>query len=241
MRVNTWKSSLFTSSPTTCGGQWVEVPKQIKVKRMETVSNAHDLSSGTPMEKLYGNHANNMKALANKARKAYLDTPRLVRNPQAAKEYATEVASLNAKLNAARKNAPLERQAQSIAAARVKQQRLDHPEWDKDDIKKAQRLALRDARLRTGASKSNVVITDREWEAIQKGAISDTKLDAILTSAGTDQIKTLATPRSQRGVISAARKAQISRLSAAGYTVAEIAEATGVSTGSVSELIREGR
>ena len=223
------------------GGQWVEVPKQIKVKRMETVSNAHDLSSGTPMEKLYGNHANNMKALANKARKAYLDTPRLVRNPQAAKEYASEVASLNAKLNAARKNAPLERQAQSIAAARVKQQRSDHPEWDKDDIKKAQRLALRDARLRTGASKSNVVITDREWEAIQKGAISDTKLDAILTSAGTDQIKTLATPRSQRGAISAARKAQISRLSAAGYTVSEIAEATGVSTGSVSELIREGR
>ena len=109
--------------------------------------------------------------------------------------YAPQVASLNAKLNIAKKNAPLERQAQSIADTTVSQKRQARPDLDPADIKKIKNQALAEARIRTGAGKKRIDITDQEWDAIQAGAISNSKLKEILDNSDLDRVRQLATPR----------------------------------------------
>ena len=58
---------------------------------MEAAKDANKLSSGTPIEKLYGDHANEMKRLGDKARLEYLKTGKQERKPEAARKYKDEV------------------------------------------------------------------------------------------------------------------------------------------------------
>jgi hypothetical protein len=135
---------------------------------------------------------------------------------------------LNAKLNIALKNSPLERQAQIIANTTVKRKKEASPNMDADDLKKIRNQALAEARVRTGAKKTLVDITDREWEAIQAGAISPHKLKQIVDNANLDRIKQLATPRSTATLSSTKlKKAQV--LLDSGASRADVAEALGVS------------
>src|SRR5690606_22098570 len=87
-----------------------EVPRTTKSKRLAETNDAHTLSSGTPMETLYADHSNRLKALANKARLEALRAPSIKVSPSAKKTYAREVGSLDAKLALAKQNQPLERQ-----------------------------------------------------------------------------------------------------------------------------------
>jgi hypothetical protein len=98
-------------------------------------------------------------------------------------------------LNLAKKNAPLERQAQAIANQTVSQKRQANPDMDASDLKKIKNQALTEARIRTGAGKQRIVLTPEEWNAIQAGAISNSKLKDILDNADLDTVKKLATPR----------------------------------------------
>jgi hypothetical protein len=179
-----------------------------------------------------------MKALGNQARKSYVETPNLEYNSSAAKTYAKEVESLNSKLAVAQKNAPRERQAQIIANANYEAQLKAHPEWkDSNDKKKKIRgQAIQDARAQVGAKKERVKITDREWEAIQAGAITNNKLLQILNNTDSDALKERAMPKETRTV----RDSQIARMksmSNSGYSLREIADALGVSPSTVSKYI----
>lgn len=218
---------------------WVDVPNQIKLPQMETVKNAHRLSSGSPVEMVYGDYANAMKAMANRTRKAMLGVPSLKRNPRAAKVYAPEVDSLKAKLRAAIANHPLERRAMVVAGAAVKAQLAANPDMDKDEIKKVRQKALRAARERVGSDKEGrrVTITDREWEAIQAGAISHTMLSDILDNTDLDAIRQRATPRTKKG-LHPVSEARATAMLDAGYTQAEIADALGVSPSTINELLQ---
>ena len=219
-------------------GRWVpEETDELVVRReharMTLVKDAHELSSGTPMEEIYADYANGMKGLANKARLELMATPNLKRDPDARKKYAEEVSSLEDKLILAKTNAPREREAQRLAALKIKAIEDENPQMDKDDLKKAKAQALRTARDRTGASKNRIVPTDKEWEAIQAGAISHTKLKEILANGDQEAIVKLATPKDQKTL----RKSQISlikSMAASGYTQAEIAERLGVSPTTVN-------
>src|SRR5690606_35267823 len=171
------------------------VVKQVKVKRLERAEDAHTLSSGRPIESVYADYSNRMKALANQTRKSQLETKSTPYSPSAKQTYASEVASLNAKLNVALKNAPRERKAQLLANAQVKLKRQAKPDMEESTLKKVKRQALEEARVRTQAKKVRVDITPSEWNAIQAGAISNHKLEQILNNADLDKIKTLATPR----------------------------------------------
>jgi hypothetical protein len=195
--------------------------------RMAETDNAYTLSSGTAMEAIYADHANRLKSLANTARKSMIQTPRLERSPSAAVQYSEEVASLNAKLNVARKNRPLERQAQIVANAQVQMKRQANPNITPEQIKKAEGQALQAARARIGARKIRVDITPTEWEAIQSGAISDSKLSQILDNADLDQIKQYATPRTAT-VMTPSTMARAKAMLSGGATQAEIASALGV-------------
>ena len=170
-----------------------------------------------------------MKALANRARKSLVETPGFKYDPAANKKYSAQVKSLDAKLNEALKNAPLEARAQLVANQLYQAKKDDHPEYDADDLKKLRNRCLSQGRAMVGAKKHLVDITDDEWEAIQNRAISASKLSAILDNANSDRVKELATPRQgvamTQSMISRA-KAMINR----GYSRAEVAERLGVST-----------
>ena len=215
------------------------VQRLTKSTKMAEVEDARELSSGTTMENLYADHANKLKALGNQARKEALRTPNLEYSPSANKTYKKEVATLDAKLNNALKNAPRERQAQIIANHVVRMKLQDNPGMDKDDIKKVKNQALSEARIRTGASKDNIVITDKEWAAIQAGAISTSKLTKILNNTDIDVVKQLATPRTSTS-ITPAKKSRIKSMLNLGYTQAEIADAVGVSTSTITEIQKGG-
>jgi DNA-binding CsgD family transcriptional regulator len=220
---------------------YTPVPKTVKVKKLELTSDAHSLVSNaqTPMEMIYADHSNRMKALANEARKSYLSVKNVEHNSSATKAYAQQVSTLNAKLNTALKNKPLERQAQLIANATVKMKTQANPNMDADDLKKTKLQALATARARTGASKSQIEITPDEWDAIQAGAITQNKLSQILDNANMDQVKALATPR-VNPVMTASKTSSAKAMLANGYTPAQIADQLGVAISTInSALSRE--
>ena len=189
-----------------------------------------------PTELAYAEYANAMKAMGNAARKAMITTKDTPYNPEARTIYKKEVDSLEAKLNVALKNAPRERQAQTIANAVVQAKKKDNPDMTNKEIKKAGQQALDAARRQVGAKKEQVVITDREWEAIQAGAISTNKLKKILDNADMDKVKQLATPKSSNKVNTQTIN-RIKTLKANGYTNAEIANKLGISTSTVIKNI----
>lgn len=204
--------------------------------QMAETKDARTLSSGTPQEEAYASYANKMKSLANQARKEMMSTGKIPYSASAKATYQNEVDSLNAKLNVALKNAPRERQAQVIANATVAAKKQANPDMTNAEIKKANQQALTSARAQVGAERKPVVITDREWEAIQAGAISESKLTQILNNADIDSLRQRATPRATT-TLSAAKQSRIASMSASGYSTSEIAEALGVSTSTVSKYL----
>ena len=211
-----------------------ETPKTIKSTKGAETSDARTLSSGTLMEEIYANHANKLKALAKKARAASIDIPNAKYNPSAKKTYAPEVSSLMHKLNVALKHAPYERQAQIMANQIVKTKKKANPNMDADKIKKLKGRTLTETRRRFGGGKQLIDITDREWEAIQAGALSHNRQVQILNNANPDRLKQLATPRSNKG-LTATKKAQARSMLNRGYTRAEVAEFLGISTSTLTK------
>lgn len=218
--------------------------KQISKKLAET-DDAYSLVSsgrGTRMEQIYADHSNRLKAMANQARKEYIATANIPYSPSAAKVYAHEVKSLDAKLERAEKNAPLERQAQSIAHLIINQRKAANPGIEPDEMRKIRGQALTEARLRTGAKKTRIgseqsPITDREWQAIQAGAISNHKLERILRNSDLEVIKERATPIKQRDVMSTQMQSWARQRLDMGYTIEEVADSLGVAPSTITSNV----
>jgi hypothetical protein len=230
------------------GRSWTDANGKVHFRKQESTKlaetdDAHTLSSGTVIEKIYADHSNRLKTLANKARKELVQIKPRKYSPSAKETYRSEVETLNSKLALALRNAPLERQAQVFANATVRMKIQANPSLkDKDnkaELKRVKSQALAAARARTGADKQKFEITDSEWAAIQAGAITAHKLDQILTYADLDRVKELATPRAKI-TITPANTARARSLHARGYTWAEIADALGVSVSTIKEAIGTG-
>ena len=179
-----------------------------------------------------------MKSLAQQARKEYISTGKIAYSNSAKTTYKNEVDSLNNKLKSALANSPRERRAQAIANSVVKAKVQDNPDMDKKEIKKARQLAINNARASVGASgkDTRIDISDREWEAIQAGAITDSKLSQILRYADQDAVRQRATPRTST-TLSTSKANKIKSMKASGYTNQEIAAALGVSTSTIYNYI----
>lgn len=212
-----------------------EVPSTTKTTRGAEARDARTLSSGTPMENLYASHANAMKVLANDARKTSLQTKHIPYSPSARKVYANEVASLDAKLNVAKKNEPRERQAQVVGNLVYRAKLKDNPDMTPDEKRKIKGQALNEARARTGASKTLIRMTDDEWQAVQAGAVSTNKLQQILRNSDMDEVRERATPRTKRG-LSPSKEATAKAMLRAGYTQAEVADSLGVSVSTINNI-----
>ena len=214
------------------------VRTQASTKMAET-KDAFTLVSDTdtPQERAYATYANEMKSLANRARKEMLSTGKIAYSASAKETYQEEVDHLMAQLNVALRNAPRERQAQVIANATVAAKKQENPDMTRSEIKKASQQALTAARTTVGASRETISISDREWEAIQAGAISENRLTQIINNVDIDTLRQRATPRSTT-VLSTAKVNKIASMSASGYSTAEIAEALGVSTSTVNKYLK---
>ena len=208
--------------------------------QMAEAKDAMTLSSGTLQENAYAHYANTMKALANAARKEMINTPNLKYSPSAKETYRAEVDHLNAQLNVALKNAPRERQAQIIANSRVnaKKKAFEESGMTKKEInkelKKERQMALTEARQRVGAKRQPITVSDREWEAIQAGAITENTLSQMLKYVDSDALRKRATPRTTNE-LSSAKQNRIKAMRLSGYTNSEIAAALGVSSSTVTK------
>lgn len=213
--------------------------RTIKSTKMAETKDAYSLVSdlSSPKERAYADYANNMKSLANQARKEMVNTGKIAYSSSAKATYAQEVASLESKLNVALRNAPKERQAQVLANATVASKKQGNPDMTKAEEKKARQQALTAARLKVGAKREPIDITDREWEAIQSGAISENKLTQILNNTDIDKLRQRATPRASTN-LSTAKISKIRSMNNSGYSTAEIAESLGVSSSTVAKYLK---
>lgn len=217
--------------------------RQTKSTNMAETDDARTLIGfGHPKEELYAEYANAMKGMANKARMDMVSTPKLEYSPSAAKAYEEEVKSLNRKLVASEKNQLRERHAQGIANVESKAYRksltemgLPEKEIDKE-MKKYDQRALTEARIKVGAKRVPIDPTDKEWEAIQSGAIHDSTLDKMLKYISDENIYNH-TSGNKNGELSPWKIQKIKSMSNSDYTIEQIARSLGVSTSTVSKYL----
>lgn len=218
---------------------WKETTKTTKsTKGME--KDPYDLMSsgtGTTMERIYADYARKMKDMANRARLETLRVGSIPYSKNAAEIYKTEVESLKQKLIEAEQNAPIERRAWLIANKTVELRMEKNPllKDDYDALKKAKDQAISEAREQVGAKRKLIIPTDREWEAIQAGAIHKSTLEDILKQTDDEEIKKLAMPR-QKKTYSNNTIAKAKLMLSKGATVSEIAERLGISVDAVHEI-----
>lgn len=232
------KSEELVELPATA--KIITVRAKSKSTQMMETDDAFTLVSSldSPKERAYATYANKLKAMANEARLELINTGRLTYSPSAKQTYQKEVDHLNAQLNVALMNAPRERRAQMLANSRSLAKEQANPDMTKKDKKKNRQQELTRARLEVGAERRTIEISDREWEAIQAGAITDSKLSQILRFADQDKFKQRALPHST-STLSPAKQAKIRAMNQSGYTLEQMARAVGISASAVSKYLKE--
>lgn len=203
--------------------------------KMELTNDANTLVSDwhSSQEIAYAQYANKMKSLANEARKEEYFTKSIPYSASAHVLYREEADSLSEKLKEAQTNAPRERHAQMIANVQIEQWKRDNPHISEEQEMKQRNTLLVKAREAVGASRIEINISDKEFEAIQAGAISPSKLKEILKHCNKERLKQLATPRNNKNAISRAQLSRMKHMSTLGYTNNEIAKALGVSVDTI--------
>lgn len=217
---------------------YLKQPTQKSTKMLET-DDAYSLVSDSrhQIELIYADYANSMKALANTARKELVSTGNLQYSRNANKVYANEVASLSSKLNEVLINAPKERAALRSANVILKNKTEANPDMTNDDYRKEAQRAITASRVDVGSLSRrdrSITITDKEWEAIQAGAVTENVLSKILNNADVDELRQRATPRKDN-TISENMQARIKAYKNSNYTNDEIARKLGISVSTVNK------
>ena len=216
------------------------VKAQIKVPLLSVVEDAYTITSGTnnPKENAYANYSNKMKALASEARKEYTHTEDIEYDKLAKQVYINEYNSLEGKLKKAQSKAPRERAAQRKANEVANAKSASNPEMSPGEYKKIKQHALEEARAEYGVTGKDykIMIDDKEWEAIQAGAISKTMLNQILNYADSTLVKQLAMPRESQ-TLPAPVQSKIKAYFNNGYTASQIASQLGISTSTVYKYL----
>ena len=217
--------------------------RTIKSTQMAQTDDANTLVSKNKhkIELIYADYANSMKALANKARLSMVRTKNLQYNPQASKTYAKEVSSLNVKLNDALKNSVKERHAIRLTNVEMNKRKESNPDMSAEDYRKASQRVLSKYREKLGSvsrKNRNINITDKEWEAIQAGAISNNKLQKILRNSNPDELRQRSMPK-DKPVITNSMISRMKTMRDSNFTLEEIANKLGISKSTVSNCIKD--
>lgn len=217
--------------------------RTIKSTQMAQTDDANTLVSKNrhKIELIYADYANSMKALANKARLSIVSTKNLQYDPQASKTYAKEVSSLNVKLNDALKNSVKERHAIRLTNVEMNKRKESNPDMSAEDYRKASQRVLSKYRENLGSvsrKNRNINITDKEWEAIQAGAISNNKLQKILRNSNPDELRQRSMPK-DKPVITNSMISRMKTMRDSNFTLEEIASKLGISKSTVSNYIKD--
>nr|DAQ22339.1 MAG TPA: RNA dependent RNA polymerase [Caudoviricetes sp.] len=197
--------------------------------------------NATKTEHHYADYINELKAFKNKVDSEMSGIKMPARDPKAAKIYAEEVLSMKDKVNQVKINRIKERQAQRMAEVSSKAEiarRSEDEVLKKDEISRIKQQALNKARSMVGAERTPVTITDDEWDAVQSNAVSGTLLKELVSFMDDSQLKSLATPRANKQMTDG-RKSKAKALLANGYTIAQVAEALGVSSSTIGKIKAE--
>lgn len=220
-----------------------KVPVEREVKRLAMEKDAYNLvrDKADPVERLYADHANEMKAIANQARLRSVRTASPKINSKARVVYKDDVDKLVADLRKAQAQKPLDRKADVIASAVVKAKHKEDPtlRTDSDRRKKVERQAKAAARARLNLQKPVIDISDRQWDAIQAGAVSASRLREILTYADSKQVMEHALPRTNP-VMTRAITARAKAMLSAGVAPADVAAALGISASTLKAAATRG-
>lgn len=220
-----------------------------KSTQMDETDDAYKLVSdvNNQIERVYADYANYMKNMANNARLQSLEknAGKQVYSPAAKKVYEEEVESINSKLRIAEMNAPREARAQMIANARIKERKKKYSdngeEIPKKELKKMKQIELEKARAQVGADGkgTKIRLSDKEWNAIQAGAITETKLWNVINRMDKDELKKRAAPAQERRGLSMGQQQRLKAMKTSGYTIAQIAESLGVSSSTIRNYLKE--
>lgn len=228
-------------------GEMVYIDKGLKVAqkpiaRMRLTDDAYTLTSGgskknpgTQMEAIYAEYANGMKAMANRARKEALFTEDIPISPTAKQTFASEVAHLKVEVNNAKKNAPLEKKAEMLAQKYVQTLKASE-HLSKEEESKQLDKALKRARKAVGAERYEIHLSDRDWEAIQSGAVPKTTQREIFRFVNSDELMKRAMPKEKKtpsASVIAAMKSMLAR----GYTSEEVASRFDISTTTLHKYV----
>lgn len=231
-------------------------PVTKKITKMESVKNAEDIMSDkvydknkdkwvkvpnkTPNEKevIYATYANNLKALGNEARKQSISAGKnIAYNKDIAQDYADEVKSITDKLKEQRKYAPRERQAQRQASYVFRAKIEQNGGWDsvdKDDRTKIAQQAIAAQRARYDSKRPSITLTDREWEAVEKGACRKNLITDLMKNIDSDYLKEHVMPKSDKS-IPANKLSRMRAMLRNGYTIKEVADQLNVSMYAVEQ------
>ena len=199
-----------------------------------------DINNPYPKEVPYARYANQMKDMANEARKIYASLGAAKKDPVAAKTYAEEAKSLTDKARTLTFNAPRERQAQLRAQNNFYKKKSERDDLDKDAIKKLKSQCLAEARVACNAKGVKVEITPKEWEAIENRAVSGTIVEELIKKADTASIMKYALPKGDSKTLSSAKIARIKALGRSGETTKDIADELGISLATVQKYLTPG-
>ena len=133
---------------------------------------------------------------------------------------------------------PLERQALLIADAVSRERMSANPSlWDDPNaVKKLRRKDFERVKARLGIPDTTIEITPRQWEAIQKNAISPNMLEQIMSHTDRAKLTAMAMPKTQN-LVTPGKKAQAQAMLNAGYTRAEVAGHLGVSVSTLDRSV----
>jgi len=193
-----------------------------------------------PVELTYARYANYLKDLSREARKISDSLVGIKYDPQANKAYASEVKSLNDKYAELEKKKPVEASALMEANTMIKAWYQDNPEATKEQTGKAKQRITSYCRQKRGlnGAENTLKITPKEWQAIQAGAISSSKLKKLLTRADMDVIREYATPKKGNKLTDAQiNRIRNMRATNSKLTTADIAEALGVNVSTVIKYL----
>lgn len=224
------------------------VEKTQRSKNMLETEDAMTLVSAAkhPMEMVYANFANEMKDMARSTRMEFINTSKIAYDKEASRIYSKEVASLKEKVKDSSLNKPREREALRRANLEVAAKLADYASKHGDtkpkseDLKKWNQQAMTKHRSEIGSiarRERNIPITDKEWTAIQSGAVSETLLTKILNNTDIAELRQRAMPTTKK-TLSDAQVSRVKMLSANGYTLSEIAIKMGKSSTSIASYLK---
>lgn len=234
------------------GNKTGEYTKELKTDKISKMENAFDIgldayslaSEGKEttnrIERVYADYANSMKALERKALAEARACVDIEYSPEARKVYKKEYDELLEALEIAHRNRPLERAAQIFANKEYANKIKEMPDLDQEKKKKLKSDILKRARIRFGAGKHTIKLTDKQWEAISAGAVTKSVLQDILSNADKERVKNLAMPKSSTG-IGTAKLSRARQLLRNGYSQEDVAYMIGVSVTTMMSALEKER